>query len=370
MKILILNYEFPPVGGGGSPVTYEMAKYLVKLGNDVDVVTMGFKGLPAYEVSEGINIYRVKSIRKRKDMCKTHEMIFFVFAAIFFLKKFLKNKKYDICHCHFIVPTGLVALWVKKKFKLDYVLTVHGSDVPGYNSDRFQFEHNFTKPLLKKVCKNAKIICSPSKYLKNLLLKNIGHYEIEHIPNGIDLENFKLDLTKNKKDYILSTGRLFKRKGFQTLIKAVYDIKLPFEVHIVGDGYYREYLQDLAKGSKTKIIFHGWLEKGSKELLKLYEEAKIYVLASSKENASISLLEGMAAKTTVITTNVSGCPETVEDAGYLIDVDDYLSLRKILLALSNNRDLIKEYSRKSYQRLLDNFLWDDIIKNYIALFKK
>ena len=93
-------------------------------------------------------------------------------------------------------------------------------------------------------------------------------------------------------------------------------------------------------------------------VVSLYEEAKIYVLASSKENASISLLEGMAAKTVVITTNVSGCPETVEDAGYLIDVDDYLSLRKILQDLSDNRDLIKKYSKKSYQRLLDKFLWD------------
>lgn len=185
-------------------------------------------------------------------------MIFFVFSAISFLKKFLKKKKYDICHCHFIIPTGLVALWVKNKFKLDYILTVHGSDVPGYNTDRFQFEHNFTKPFLKMICKNAKIITSPSIYLKNLLLNNIDKYEVEHIPNGIDLDSFKLDLSKPKKDLILSTGRLFKRKGFHTLIKAVYDIELPFVVHIVGDGYYREYLEDLAKGSKTKIFFHGW----------------------------------------------------------------------------------------------------------------
>ena len=243
-------------------------------------------------------------------------------------------------------------------------------DFPLVDTDRFQFEHNFTKPIIKKVCKNAKIITSPSVYLKNLILKNVGKYNVEHIPNGIDLDIFKLDLSKPKKNIILSTGRLFKRKGFHTLIKAVRDIKLPFEVQIVGDGYYREYLEELAKGSKTKIIFHGWIEKGSKELLYLYEEAKIYVLASSKENASISLLEGMAAKTVIITTNVSGCPETVGDSGFLIDVDDHLSLRKILLDLANNKDLIKEYSEKSYKRLLNNFMWDGIINKYLDLYKK
>ena len=45
LKILMLNYEFPPLGGGASPVSYEIAKGYTKLGHDVDVVTMGFKGL-------------------------------------------------------------------------------------------------------------------------------------------------------------------------------------------------------------------------------------------------------------------------------------------------------------------------------------
>ena len=34
MKILILNYEFPPLGGGASPVSYEIAKGYTKLGHN------------------------------------------------------------------------------------------------------------------------------------------------------------------------------------------------------------------------------------------------------------------------------------------------------------------------------------------------
>ena len=37
-KILVLNYEFPPLGGGASPVSYEIARGYVKLGQKVDVV--------------------------------------------------------------------------------------------------------------------------------------------------------------------------------------------------------------------------------------------------------------------------------------------------------------------------------------------
>lgn len=367
MNILVLNYEFPPLGGGASPVCHEIAKGYVKLGHFVDVVTMGFKGLPEYEIVDKIGVYRVRSIRKKAEVCETHEMLSYVMSAIVFLNRHLNNKSYDICHCHFIVPTGPVALWAKKKFQLDYVITAHGSDVPGYNPDRFGFEHHFTKPLLKAICKNAKEMCSPSLYLSNLIKTNVGDFNIKHIPNGIDLNNFKLDLSKPKESIILSTGRLLKRKGFHTLIKAVHGAELPFEVHIAGDGPYRNELMNMARGSKTKIVFHGWIEKGSRKLLELYEKALIFVLPSSRENASIALLEAMAAKTVVITTNVSGCPETVGDAGFLIDYDDDGRLREILITLSKDPARIKEFSEKAHERLLDNFLWDKIIHDYVEV---
>ncbi len=367
LRILVLNYEFPPLGGGASSVSYEMAKGFVKLGHNVDVVTMHYKDLPLFEIIDGINVYRIKCLRRKKEICKTHEMFSFIITAWMFLRKFMKGKRYDVCHCHFIIPTGLLALWVKKKFQLDYVITSHGSDLPGYNPDRFRFQHKFTKPILRTICKNAKQVCSPSLYLASLIKEKIGHNNIKHLPNGIDLENFKLDLSKRKKNIILTTGRLLKRKGYHTLIKAVHDVELPFEVHIAGDGPYRKSLEGMAKRSKTKIIFHGWVEKGSEKILDLYEKASIFVLPSSKENASISLLEGMAAKTVVITTNVSGCPETIGNAGFLINYDDDVRLREILLVLSKDTAIIKEFSNKAYKRLIDNFSWDKIIPDYIKV---
>ncbi len=369
MKILVLNYEFNPLGGGASPVSHEIAKGIVKLRHDVDVVTMHYKGLPSHEIVDGIHVYRVKCLRRKKETCETHEMISYVFSAILFLKKLMKGKKYDICHCHFIIPTGVVALWAKKKFGLDYVITTHGSDVPGYNPDRFQIQHKFTKPLISKICESAKKICSPSLYLSNLIKEKIGHFDIKHIPNGIDLDIFKLDLSKPKENIILTTGRLLKRKGFHTLIKAVHDIELPFEVHIAGDGPYRKELEEMAKGSKTKIVFHGWIEKGSRKLLELYEKASIYVLVSSSENASIALLEGMVAKAVVITTNVSGCPETVGDSGFLIDYNNDKKLKEILIKLSKDKSLILQFSKMAYERLVNNFLWEQIVADYIKVLR-
>jgi glycosyltransferase involved in cell wall biosynthesis len=367
MNILVLNYEFPPLGGGAGSVSFEISKRYVQLGHSVDVVTMGYKDLPEKETKSGINVYRVKCIRLKKEICGTNEMISYVLSSIIFLNRLMKQKKYDICHCHFIIPTGVIAWWLNYKYKLDFIITVHGSDVPGYNPDRFKFEHKFTKQLLKGISKRAKVVCSPSLYLKKMIKENISEFYVNHIPNGIDLDNFKLDLSMPKKNIILSTGRLLKRKGFHTLINAVHGVKLPYEVHIAGDGPYRKNLEKIALGSKTKIVFHGWIDKDSNKLLKLYEEASIFVLMSSKENASIALLEGMAAKCAVITTNVSGCPETIGDAGYLIDYEDDKKLREILILLSESRVLVENFSEMAYKRLVKNYLWEQIIDDYIKV---
>jgi glycosyltransferase involved in cell wall biosynthesis len=368
LKILMLNHEFPPVGGGAAPVTMDLCKFLVKAGHHVDVVTMHFGDLPEFQTINGINIYRTPALRKRPNICYTHEMATYLPGALKKTLNLCRQNKYDIIHCHFIVPGGLLALLVSKLTKIPYIITAHGSDVPGFNTDRFQWQHKFTKPILKAVCKNAKNISCPSNYLKELIKQNIGTFEIEKIPNGIDLEDFSLDLSLPKENIILATGRLLKRKGFQTLINAVHDIQLPFEVHIAGEGPFRQELEYLAKDSKTKIIFHGWLKRGDIQLKNLYQKASIYVLASEKENASISLLEGMAAKCAVITTNVSGCPETVGDSGFLINFDDVERLKQILLKLSQNPELINEYSQKAYNRIIEKFLWQNIAQDYVKLY--
>ena len=366
-KILVLNYEFPPLGGGASQVCFDIAQRYVMRGHEVDVVTMGFRGLPAYEELAGMKVYRVKSWRKKQETCETHEMFSYVVSAIRFIQKHLPIAQYEACHCHFLIPTGLVARQLYRRYGLGYIVTAHGSDVPGYNPDRFTLEHHFTKPLIRQVCREAQAVTSPSLYLKKLLAQSIGYSNAVHIPNGIDLDEMGFDRTVPKEAMILSSGRLLERKGFQTLICAVRELSLPCEVHIAGDGPYRPQLEALAEGSRTKIVFHGWLEKGSPALKSLYERASIYVLASSKENASVALLEGMAAGCAVVSTKVSGCPETVGDAGFLIDYGDVNALREVLVRLCTDRELMWDYGESSYARVAAQFSWEKHIDAYLKL---
>jgi glycosyltransferase involved in cell wall biosynthesis len=125
MNILVLNYEYPPIGGGAAPVAKSTAEMLATLGHKVVVITMSYRGLPAYEIVNGVEIYRLQCRRSKANICYPWEQLTYIFAAKRFLRKHLSSYSYDVCHTHFIIPTGMIAYWCKKKYGLPYVITAH-----------------------------------------------------------------------------------------------------------------------------------------------------------------------------------------------------------------------------------------------------
>ena len=113
--------------------------------------------------------------------------------------------------------------------------------------------------------------------------------------------------------------------------------------------------------SKTKITFHGWLNNNSKEYKELLETAAIYVLVSEKENASVALLEAMSAGCAIITTNVSGCPETIGDAGLIIEPKNATQVKQSIKTLVGKE---VEYGQKARRRIIKEFNWNNQVPQY------
>ena len=66
--------EYPPVGGGGGVVCKGLAEALVQMGYEIDVVTAGMKGLPAYEEVKGVRIHSVRCMRRYRHYVTLSEM--------------------------------------------------------------------------------------------------------------------------------------------------------------------------------------------------------------------------------------------------------------------------------------------------------
>ncbi|PIS42490.1 MAG: hypothetical protein COT24_03270 [Candidatus Kerfeldbacteria bacterium CG08_land_8_20_14_0_20_40_16] len=367
-KILLLNYEFPPLGGGASPVSYEIAKLLSQTDKySIDVVTMRYKELPSYEkINDNLRIHRIKCWRSKKEICYPWEQLTYLVSAYFKCKKLLKKNKYNICHTHFIIPTGILALKLKNKFSLNYIITSHGSDVIGYNP-RFKNFYPFLVKKWKKIIDESDKIITPSEFLKKEILKvypSSDTNKIKVIYNGIEKEKF-IPLPKRK--IILLVIRLFKNKGIQDFIEAIKNIDLGnWKVNIVGDGPYKKNLENLVERYKLseKIKFLGWLDNKSKELKEIYGRSTIFVLPSRFENMNITLLEAMQAGCSVIASNAGGNTEVVNDAGITYQVGDKVDFRAKLVKLLNDFELRNRIARKSTQRIQENFEWGVIINQY------
>lgn len=367
MKILVLNHEFPPVGGGASPVCFDLCSHLAKLGHHVDVVTMHYKDTQRFEQINGFNVYRTAAIRKRPDICHTHELATYVPGAFFKTLKLARKNKYDVIHCHFVVPGGILAYLISKLTGIPYVITCHGSDVPGHNPERFILLHKMIKPFWVFLVSRAKAITAPSKFLASKIVSLAQKANVQVIPNGIDAERFNRSVQKKKK--ILLCSRILKFKGFQYFIEAIKDMELDWEIDIIGDGPYLSELKDMAKDCKTKIKFHGWLDKNSKKYTNLFSESSIFVFPSKAESFGMVTAEAMAAGCAVIASDISSHKEVLKDAGIFVPIENSDSIRRELKNIIENYAQRIELQDKASQ-LASEYNWNNLSQKFVDLYQR
>lgn len=368
MRILTLNYEFPPIGGGGSPVSYELGRELVALGHEVDVVTMAFKGLPAREVVDGITVHRVRSLRKRREICKTHEMMSYVAAALPKVMRLIGTGNYDVNHTHFIVPTGLLARLAQLRSRLPLVISLHGSDVPGHNPGRFTREHRVLAPMWRWIAKGADQLIAPSAYLRELADRQGHSRPTKVIPHGFRYERFRPDRAKAKR--ILVVARLTPTKGVQHLLEALRTLDLRgFSVDVVGDGPYLPTLRHMASELQLPVRFWGWLDNRSAELKQLYEASSIFVLPSEAESFGLVLLEAMASRLAIVTCSGTGCAEVIGPDALLVPPRRPDRLRAALDRLIGDEGLRCDLADRARARVERHYGWEAIAKRYVDLYR-
>lgn len=365
MKILMLNHEFPPVGGGASPVALELCRHLVRLGHRVDAVTMHFGQLPREENLDGVRIYRTPAVRKRADICHTHEMLTYLPGALPTTLRLARREKYDIIHCHFIIPGGPLAWLVSRCSGIPLLITCHGSDVPGYNPERFGLDHKLLSPAWHFLVHRTALLISPSESLKKLIQAECPRARVEIIPNGINLTDFSK--VKKKKD-ILLCSRLLGRKGFQYALEAIGQTDFTGQVHVVGDGPMLGELKKIAAGIDATVRFWGWLDKEDPRFRQLYDESGIFIFPSEAENFPMVLLEAMAAGTAIITSTAGGCPEVVGESALLVRPRDSQEIREQLQKLLKDDSLYMQLG-ESARKQVEQFRWTAVAEKYIACYR-
>lgn len=372
----MLNYEFPPLGAGGATSSFNLARNVVRLGHDVDVVTMGSAGVPRREALDGVQVYRVPSLRSRREVCHTHEMLTYVLSGAAQAWLLAGRRAYDVCNAHFVFPTGPIAYGLRRAGGPPYVLTARGSDVPGHNPDRFRFDHRLLQPVWRTLVRDADAVAAVSHHLASRIRAHAPDVPVTVIPNGCSPfgptgagQIGDSAERRNGTMKVLMVTRLHEFKGVQYLIEAAGQVGLDLQIDIVGDGPFRKVLEAQAARLGKPIRFWGWLDRTAPRLYELYRTSSVFVFPSEREGSPAVLQEAMSAGLAVVAADSAGTPEVVGDAGLLVSPKDPRAIADSLLYLAANPEVAADLGRRARERVQREFDWAVLAGRYVELYE-
>ena len=223
----------------------------------------------------------------------------------------------------------------------------------------------------------ADYITVPTEFAKHTFLsKGFDKNKIIKIPYGVDLNEFKLNLSTNNKTQcdkfrIIYTGTVSIRKGIIYLLKAFNDLNLKNSELLIIGNIDNELIPKIKKYFlNKKIIFKKPVRQF--ELSKYYSISNIFVTCSLEEGLSMVQLQAMACFLPIICTKNSGGEEIVDHNvnGYIVPTRDINILKKKILFLYNNPSVCKEMGIEAEKKVRNNFSWEIYGKNVIQTYQK
>ena len=368
----MLNYEFPPIGGGAANANLCLLKeYAGNADLRVDVLTSGAEpGFSEEKFAENITIYRVGLHKKNLHLWRRIEVIEWLLKARGHYRRLVRENSYDLAHAFFGFPTGYLC---QGGFgSLPYIISLRGSDVPGSNA-RLQFDYKILGPVFKRIWKNAATLVACSSGLRERALSFLPSVSIDVIPNGVDIQLFAPaePAEKPRTLRLLTVGRLSVTKRVDMLIEAVEILRkddLDVRLTIVGGGALEKQLRETIsrKNLDSAVEMAGRVE--SQEMPRIYRRSDILISATMQEGMSNAMLEAMASGLPIITTRCEGVEELVEDNGIVVESDNAGEIAEAVKKLYDDRRLGEQMAAAACNKA-EKFSWSSTAREYLKLYR-
>lgn len=376
-RVLIVTYEYPPLGGGGGVIFRDLAEELAKR-IEVTVLTSLRDGLPEHERKGNLEIARVPVwMRDANAVASLPSMLSFFPASLKRGNRLLRTKPYDLVHTSFAVPSGPSGLLLARRFRLPHVLSVHGGDI--YDPSKRLSPHR--TPLLHRtvswVIQGSDRVVAQSTDTAERTTRIYGDRALDLIPLAVrpipfePLPRSALGLGLGADDLVLVTvGRLVARKGLDRLIEVLARFSNPrARLVIVGDGPDREKLAAQARGAGVggQVLFTGFVSPERK--WQLLAASDLYVSTTLHEGFGIVFLEAMESSLPVLCYDRGGQVDFLRsDFARLVPVGrDDLFLEELAKLLGD--EALRRAMGKVAQSRAKDFTVERFASRYLELYE-
>ncbi len=279
--------------------------------------------------------------------------------AGFIAQKALASGRIRHLHAHFCHTATTVTMFASSLSGLPFSFTAHAKDIylPELNPGN----------ILPLKMRRATFIATCTK-ANEIHLRSLEPHSapIHTIYHGLDTKQFSpLEASNSKPPIILSVGRFVEKKGYKILVEACQLLKangIKFECHIVGGGEAESIKSTIQTLDLEDTIFiHSAVTQ--EELRQIYQRATVFALAcqiienGDRDGIPNVMAEAMAMELPIVSTDISGIPELVENRvdGLLVPQKNSAALAEAIAELLNNEALRQRLGKAARKKILNVF---------------
>lgn len=377
MRILMLDNEFPPLGGGMGTVNQALFKiYAGQPDLQIDLVTAALGSRLETELfAPNIRMYKVPVLNGNLHHSSNRELLMYAAQALPMARNLHRGQAYDVCLAWSVLPAGAVALALKRSLGLPYVVWVSGPDIPGFER-RYRAIYPLLTPMIRATWRGAASVIAKCDEEVTMIRRVDDAVDPAIIPNGVDLDHFQPGppIPDGGPLRVICVARLIERKGQHHLIEAVRRLAaegVAVELELVGTGDAEAGLrrQAQAAGVASRVSFAGYVAR--EEINACFRGAHVFALPSFNEGLALAALEALASGMPLVLSRTGGTADLVAEGvnGLTFDWADLDALTAHLRLLATDRARARQMAAASRGRA-ERFGWATIAGQFLELMRQ
>jgi len=379
VNLLLVNYEYPPIGGGAATASRAIARAWRRTGHDVVVLTSGTGDMVGEHDEDGVRVIRLHVGRRAADRSAMSELLLFGARGWLRARDVAAAHRIDAVVAFFTIPSGVVARRIAGRRGVPYVVSLRGADVPGFLPELDRM-HRILAPVRRRILRGARAVVANSPSLAALSMRT-DPGEVQVVRNGVDTEYFSPAPTARSRSEsdpfrLLAVGRFHAHKNHAFLIRALAalpeSVRARTRLDLVGDGPDRAMLesQAAAAGVAGIVAFRGWMERD--RLHDLYREADCFVMPSVREGMPNVALEALASGLPVLASRAPGHEDVViqDRTGYLFGLDGPEEFVSLVARLADDADLCAQLGAEARRVAVAEHSWERTASAYLEFFER